>query len=103
MAEQFEVSDHQAKQFSETIWGNDSSAAAHMLDDIGSCGWQSLIEKTNQVRPGMKEPLQLRSHTELLDGEEEGKTDEKITVYNQRFKAGPSNIATVTDASCKDK
>lgn len=102
MAQPFEVEDFRAQQFAEAIWENDSSAAAHMLKDVGSCGWKSLINKSNDVKTGMREPLNLGSHVELVDGADD-QSREKITVYNKRYKSGNANIATVTDSSCKDK
>ena len=49
MADVKEASDEAAKRLEKAVINNDGITAPRILEEVGSCGWSSLIKKTNAL------------------------------------------------------
>ncbi len=97
MAENFEVTDTQADKLNKSLQEGDGITARHLLEEVGSCGWPSLVQKTREAS-GWR-PYTITSSSESADGSES----------LQIFRLARSNPAVViplakaTDKTCEKK
>ncbi|MBA4077600.1 MAG: hypothetical protein C0508_21410 [Cyanobacteria bacterium PR.023] len=109
MAKYFEVSDAKAKELSTAVNLQDGPTAARLLEEVGSCGWSSLIQKSNQIRKERGADRFLED-TILVGSSEKffGGPNEQLKLFERpgRSYTGVTNpipLATVVDVKCERK
>lgn len=89
MAQPFEVTNEQREKFAAAMNFEDGSTAARMLEEVGSCGWASLIGGRGRYE-------KYGSHV-TIDGDKE-----TITAH-RRTDQFTNKVATVSDKRCEKK
>ena len=98
MADYVEVSKDQVDKFNKALQEGDGIAARHMLEDVGSCGWPSLMRKTRDASGW--HPFTISSFSE---SQSEG--HEALEVY-RLARSTPQVVIPLTkavDKSCEKK
>ncbi|MDP3506414.1 MAG: hypothetical protein Q8T09_00360 [Candidatus Melainabacteria bacterium] len=109
MAKYFEVSDGKAAELYAAVKAQDGPAASKLLEDVGSCGWSSLLQKTNQYSRKRSDSSMADFYGNLVIGSSEkiaGNPHEVLHLF-ERPQRGVSGthipLASVTDQRCEKK
>ncbi|MFA7337650.1 MAG: hypothetical protein WC028_12755 [Candidatus Obscuribacterales bacterium] len=110
MAKYFEVSDGKAADLYAAVKEQDGPAAARLLEEVGSCGWSSLIQKTNQLaRKQGDSRLTNTTNTIVLGSSEkyfQVNPNEQLKLFetpSRTSSAVPVPLAIVADVKCERK
>ena len=107
MAKYFEVSDVKAKELSVAVTAQDGPTAARLLEEVGSCGWSSLIQKTNKLRSSSSDTtygtVVIGSSEKFLSG-----VNEQLKLFERPGRSycstsNPIPLAIVADVKCERK
>jgi len=90
MAKEFTVSDEIVQKMKTASDTRDGETAANILEEVGTCGWASLAQKTNSWRYGL-------SVVHLSNQYETG------TWFGVNGSGIVENLATVSDKRCETK